>query len=99
MAVVMSMRWSGVNPEQYDGVREALNWDEQPPEGLSLHAAWFDADGLHVTDVWNSEQAWQTFFAARLGPAVEKVGLMGQPDAQLSPLHRRYVAPGVTGAA
>lgn len=99
MAVVLSMRWDGVTPEQYDAVREAVGWEEQAPEGADLHVAWFEGGALHVTDVWESEGAWETFFAQRLGPAVEKVGLQGQPDARLLPLHRRFIAPGVSGAA
>ncbi|GAA2139874.1 hypothetical protein GCM10009760_22590 [Kitasatospora kazusensis] len=99
MAVVLKMRWAGVTPEHYEAVREAVRWEEQPPEGLALHVASFDADAMYVTDVWNSPQDWETFFAERLRPAVEKAGLPGRPDSDLLPLHRRFVAPGVSGGA
>ncbi|ALV31541.1 MULTISPECIES: hypothetical protein [Streptomyces] len=99
MAVVLSMRWAGVTPEQYDLVRDAVNWEEAAPAGSELHVAWFDAAGLHVLDVWESEQAFQAFFAERLASAVEKAGIAGAPVSEFTPLHRRFVAPGVTGAA
>jgi len=99
MAVVLSMRWAGVTPEQYDLVRDAVGWEEAAPAGAELHVAWFDAAGLHVVDAWESEQAFQAFFVERLAPAVEKAGIVGEPESEFAPLHRRFVAPGVTGAA
>ncbi|WP_344073775.1 hypothetical protein [Streptomyces crystallinus] len=99
MAVVLSLSWAGVTPEQYDAVRDAVGWEEQAPDGGCLHVAWFDSGALHVTDVWESQEDFERFFAERLAPAVEKIGIVGQPDTQLLPLHRRFVMPGVSGAA
>ena len=53
MAVVLSLRWPGLTPEQYDTVRNTVRWEEQVPEGAVLHVAWFDGGALCVTDVWN----------------------------------------------
>lgn len=36
MPVVMSMRWAGVTPEQYDAVRKAVNWEGEAPAGGTL---------------------------------------------------------------
>ncbi|MEU8512886.1 hypothetical protein AB0C76_15030 [Kitasatospora sp. NPDC048722] len=33
MAVVMSMRWAGTTPEQYDTVRDEVRWEEVEPAG------------------------------------------------------------------
>ncbi|MFF7969719.1 hypothetical protein [Streptomyces sp. NPDC007905] len=99
MAVVMSMTWTGVTPEQYDTVREAVGWEETAPAGAQVHVAWFDAQGLHVVDVWETEQSFHSSFAERLAPAVEKAGISGTPDSGFSPLHRRFIAPGTSGAA
>ncbi|MFF3615413.1 hypothetical protein [Streptomyces sp. NPDC002580] len=99
MAMVMSMRWAGVTPEQYDTVRDAVDWEEVPGVGGQVHVAWFDDQGLHVTDVWESQQAFEAFFTERLAPAVQKAGIAGIPETGFSPLHRRFVAPGVSGAA
>ena len=94
MAAVLSLRWAGVTPEQYDAMRDAVRWEEQVPDGLVLHVAWFEAGDMHVTDVWNAETDFERFFAERLAPAVKEVGLAGQPEVQFSPAHRRFVAPG-----
>jgi hypothetical protein len=98
MAVVMSMGWAGVTPEQYDAVRDAVDWEEVPGAGGQVHVAWFDAEGLHVTDVWTSQQDFEVIMAERLAPAVAKAGIAGTPDLSFAPLHRRFVAPGVSGA-
>ncbi|MFD9597326.1 hypothetical protein ACFWA9_31865 [Kitasatospora sp. NPDC059973] len=99
MAVVMSMLWADATPEQYDTVRDAVDWEQVPGAGGQLHVAWFDARGLHVTDVWESREAFEAFMAQRLTPAIAKAGISGAPEVSFAPLHRRYVAPGITGAA
>ncbi|MFD5338945.1 hypothetical protein [Streptomyces hawaiiensis] len=99
MPVVLSLRWTGVTPEQYDAMLDAVRWEEQVPDGLVLHVAWFEPGGLHVTDVWNAEEDFQRFFATRLAPAVQEVGLAGQPDVHFSPEHRLFAAPGAGGTA
>lgn len=99
MAVVLAMHWAGVTPEQYDTVRDAVGWEEISPAGGQVHVAWFDEQGLHVTDVWESQQAFETFFAEHLAPAIQKAGIAGTPETGFSPLHRRFIAPGTNGAA
>ncbi|MEU9079520.1 hypothetical protein ACFYUY_07800 [Kitasatospora sp. NPDC004745] len=99
MAEVMSMRWAGVTPEQYDATREAVGWEERTPEGALMHVAWFESGALHVVDVWTSRADFERFFAERLAAAVRQAGITGEPETSFSPLHRRFVAPGVSGAA
>jgi len=99
MAVVLSLRWPGVTPEQYNAVRDSVRWEQQEPDGAVLHVAWFDGGVLHVTDVWNSQADFERFFSERLTPAVKEAGITGEPDSKFSPLHRRFVTSGVTGAA
>ncbi|GAA1076477.1 hypothetical protein GCM10009663_17560 [Kitasatospora arboriphila] len=94
MAVVMSMDWAGVTPEQYDTVRDAVDWEEVPAAGGQVHMAWFDAQGLHVTDVWDSQQAFEAFLAQRLAPAVEKAGITGAPRGLLQPAAPPVRRPG-----
>ncbi|TQK52241.1 hypothetical protein FBY35_2672 [Streptomyces sp. SLBN-118] len=93
------MRWAGVTPEQYNTVRDEVRWEEEAPDGAVLHVAWFERDGLHVTDIWNSQEAFERFYAERLAPGVQKAGIAGQPETGFTPLHRRFVAPGVSGSA
>ncbi|MEV6008828.1 hypothetical protein AB0M29_18655 [Streptomyces sp. NPDC051976] len=99
MAVMMTMRWVGATPEQYDVVREAVRWEQDVPPGAVLHAASFEGGAMYVTDVWDSQADFERFFADRLAAAIQKAGIEGEPETTFRPLHRRFVAPGVTGAA
>ena len=82
---VMSMRWAGVTPEQYEEAREVINWEGDVPDGAVLHVAGFDGDDLRVTDVWESEEDFNTF-VERFGPFPARV-LRVLPD--LGPQRRR----------
>jgi hypothetical protein len=98
MAVVMTMRWAGVTPEQYDTVRDMVRWEEETPAGAVLHVASFEGGMMHVTDVWDSQADFERFFADRLAVAIKEAGLEGEPATSFRALHRRFVAPGVSGA-
>lgn len=97
MAVVATLRWPGVTPEQYDTVRTAMHWEEHAPDGAVLHVAWFEGGALNVIDVWNSQADFERFFTDRLGAALRDAGIAGKPETKFAPLHLRFVAPGVTG--
>jgi hypothetical protein len=75
MAVVMSMHWREATPEQYDRARELVGWDRDVPTGAKLHVSGFDDDGLPVTDVWESEQSFNSFLEQRLAPAIQEIGI------------------------
>jgi hypothetical protein len=56
----------------YDGIKEGLNVDADPPQGLIVHTAGFTGTGLfRIFDVWESEEAWQRFNQERLMPLVQ----------------------------
>jgi hypothetical protein len=58
----------------YDSVKERLNVDADPPQGLILHTAGFTGTGIfRIFDVWESEEAWQRFRDERLAAAVQPV--------------------------
>jgi hypothetical protein len=86
MSIVMQMRWPGVTPKQYDEVREIVGWERDPDPTGRLHVAWFESDGLHVWDVWDSAEAFGAFTETRLMPGVKKVGIAGEPEVTVVPL-------------
>jgi hypothetical protein len=59
-----------------------------------LHVCGFTDDGMHILDVWDSEQAFNAFFEERVAPAVQAVGIAGQPDVEFFPMHGVF-APGL----
>jgi hypothetical protein len=97
MATVILMHWREATPEQYDRAREMVGWDRETPAGAKLHVSGFDDDGLHVTDVWDSEQSFNTFMQQRLAPAIQEIGIQGQPDVKFFPMHGVF-APALGGS-
>jgi hypothetical protein len=91
MATIMLMHWREATPDEYDQAREKVGWDRDVPGGAKLHVSGFADDGLHVTDVWESEQAFSTFMEKRLAPVVQELGIQGQPEVKFFPLHGVFV--------
>jgi hypothetical protein len=90
MAAVMSMRWEGVTPEQYNATRELVRWEEQAPEGGIFHVSWFEGRALRVIDVWESPGQFQRFADKRLMPGVQQIGIAGEPDVEFHHAHRYF---------
>jgi hypothetical protein len=86
VSVVMLMHWRETTPEEYEQVREIVRWDQDVPDGAKLHVSGFANDGLHVLDVWESEDAFQSFMQSRIMPAVQEVGIAGEPEVQFFPV-------------
>ncbi len=56
----------------YDRVQEALGMRTNPPAGGLVHTAGFDEEAgvFRIFDVWESQEAWDTFMRDRLMPIV-----------------------------
>ena len=80
MATTMVMHWPEVTKEQYDELRGLVDWVSDRPPGAKLHVAWMGDDGFHVVDVWDTPEQFQNFVNTRLMPAVQQVGVSGQPN-------------------
>ena len=77
MAVVVHVVLPGVTKEQYDQVREAVGWLEERPAGGLSHVTWWEGGDCHNVDAWESEEAFNTFGAERLGPGGRRVPAPG----------------------
>jgi hypothetical protein len=72
---------------QYDSLRKEVNWEGVHPAGMISHAAAFEESGqVHVADVWESEEAINTFFKERLMPGMKKLG-MSMPEGKMYPAY------------
>ena len=91
----MMMTWAGVTPELHERALEDVRWEQDPAPGGLFHVAGFDEHGLHVTDLWESAAAFETFVTERLMPGVVGVGIQGQPQVEIVPVHRLF-APAFT---
>jgi len=87
MATIMLMHWPEVSKEQYEQVRREVNWEGEAPDGGKFHVAWFGQDGLHVLDLWESQEQFQTFAQNRLMPGVQRAGIPGQPKVEFAESH------------
>ena len=96
MALAVHVIVSGITAEQYDQVREAVGWLEEPPVGGLSHVTWWEGGNCHNMDAWESEEAFNNFAAERLGPGMAKVGVDSQPQITFYPAHEVYVPRAVT---
>lgn len=101
MAIVMNMRWPEATIDQYEQLREIVSWEKEVPPGAIFHVAAQDGDQLLITDVWESAEDFQTFVDTRLMPAVQQLGIPGEPTIEVRPAHAMFNPAGVidlTGA-
>ena len=97
MSIVMIMHWPEVTPELYDEARDRVGWETDAPIGGRGHAAWFEDDGLHAVDVWESAEAFNTFVNERLMPVVKgELAIAGEPDVRILAAHRQFVPEAIT---
>ena len=90
MAIVMNMRWPEASLEQYDALREIVSWETDVPKGGIFHVAAHDGTQMRVTDVWESAEDFQAFVDSRLMPAVQQVGVQGEPIIEILPAHAMH---------
>ena len=98
MPIVMSLKASGVTPDQYDQLRQAVDWEGNPAKGGIFHVAWFDDQGLRAFDVWESEQDWNKFLEQRLGPTIAATGMDAKPEVEISQAHSYFDTAVARGA-
>ena len=62
---------------------------------MIFHSAGFDpAGGIHVSDVWTSQEAFDQYFEKRLLPAMQKLKI-SPPKREIYPLHAALVGADV----
>src|SRR4051812_34479827 len=87
MPTVIMQKWAGLTPEQYDRLREYVQWDRDIPAGMTYHVASFDQGTLHMTYVWDSEEQFGTFVQTRIVPGLEHLGIAGLPESIVTQTH------------
>jgi len=55
MAVVAHVVVSGITTVQYDQVREAVGWLDEPPAGGLCHVTWWEGGNCHNTHAWEAK--------------------------------------------
>lgn len=96
MAVIVHVVLRGVTSEQYNAVRAEVGHLERAPSGGLVHLTWWEGSDCHIVDAWKSEDAFNTFVAERLGPAMGKLGIAVQPEITFHAAHEVYAPQAVT---
>ncbi len=74
MAVAFVRDIPGVAAEVYDAIVAQMSLDHEPPAGLIVHAAGsFGNDNWREFEIWESREAWETFYRDRIVPAAVRV--------------------------
>ena len=89
MAVTVSARYPGLSPQLYDEVVATLDLDANPPIGAILHLAGQSEDGIQVTEIWRTEQAFQAF-NDRFVSALQMRGYLSRPTIETTQLHNLF---------
>lgn len=79
MAVGVIFQGDGVSQAQYQQVLDQVSPGNQPPPGMSYHAAGPTEGGFCVIEVWDSQEAVQRFFEETLGQALQAANINVQP--------------------
>jgi hypothetical protein len=83
MPILIRYTPSSLTREQYDRVNEILqeNGPEGPPSALQVHVMFGEGSDLRVSEIWESEQAWQQAWDGALKAALETAGVeLPEPD-------------------
>ena len=71
MVILMTMDIS-IGRADLQAVSDSMGVKDNPPEGLIVHVLTDTADGVHVVDVWESQEDFQRFNDERLMPAMQQ---------------------------
>lgn len=94
MAVAVQMDFEGATLEQYD---EVINKMGFTPGGAGAPGGMFHwvtrtADGIRVTDVWETKEQFEAFAGNQIGPLSQEVGIPAPPAVQFFDVHNHLTA-------
>lgn len=94
MAVGVVLEFTGGTLEQYDQVVAKMGFTPGgtgAPAGL-FHWVTATDDGIRVTDVWETREAFDAFAEEKIGPITAEVGIPGPPTITYYDVHNHLFA-------
>ena len=94
MAIGVILDFPGGTLDQYDQVIDKMGFTKGgagAPGGL-FHWVTTTDDGIRVTDVWESREAFDRFAQEKIGPITQEVGVPGPPDVRFYDVHNYLTA-------
>jgi hypothetical protein len=95
MAIAVQLDFEGATLDQYDEVCRLMGLTPKGPgpAGAISHFATQTDTGLRVVDVWESQEAFDSFAQEKIGPFSQQAGITSQPEIQFFEVHN-YFTPG-----
>lgn len=101
MAVGVELVFQGATLDQYDQVISKMGFTPNGPgasDGGMFHWAAATADGIRVTDVWETIEQFQQFAEEQIRPITLAVGFSSEPEITVTAVHNHFTA-GATASA
>lgn len=92
MSILVRYAPSSLTREQYDKINEAMQENAPPggpPPALQLHVAFGDEHEMLVSEIWESEDAWQQAWDGLMKPTISSVGVE-VPEPQTFPVQELW---------
>ena len=90
MVVMIQMTWNGIGAEECEAAPKHVTWEGDVPSRAMFHVVAVTDDGVRVTDVWDSAEAFDAFVQDRLMPGVKELGIPGEPQAEILPAQNAF---------
>jgi hypothetical protein len=89
MPVAVEMNFSGATTDQYDQIlnRMGLTPGGSTPPGAISHWVAKTEDGLRVVDVWESQEAFDSYAQEKIMPYSRDAGIEGMPETTFYEVH------------
>jgi hypothetical protein len=94
MAIGVTIDVKGGTLAQYDQAAQKMGYRPGGPMGWPgslFHWVTKTADGIRVTDVWETREQFDRFAQEKMGPITQEVGL-GAPELQFFEVHNYQTA-------
>jgi hypothetical protein len=94
MAVAIQLVFKGATLDQYDQVIQKMGFSPRGKgePGAISHWVAKTSDGIRVTDVWESREAFDKFAQEKIGPITQEVGIPAPPDITFFEVHNYLTA-------
>lgn len=86
MAIALLLEFPGAGQQLYDQIVQELKLGGRLAKGGIFHVSGPMDGGMRIVDVWESQEAFDTFQRDRLGPIAQKLGL-AVPKVTVWPVH------------
>jgi len=94
VAVGVQQDFKGMTLDQYDAAVQKMGLTPRGagPAGCLFHWVTKTADGVRVTDVWESSESFEKFAQEQIGPTMQAIGVQAQPEIQNFQVHSYLTA-------